>query len=302
MTGTTDAREAHEMAVATRVTKKREKPDRTATTKKKPATRTRKVAAGPAPEPVAKPETVLVMRSCDKDMKAHGGFVWPRSGPVECPDWQPTKECGHGLHGLLWGEGDAGLISWNADAVWMVVEVAAADIIDLGGKVKFPRGNVIFCGDRFAVGAYMSARAPGKKVHSGTATAGYSGTATAGYSGTATAGDRGTATAGDRGTATAGDSGTATAGDSGTATAGYRGTATAGDRGTATAAKLGYALAGMGGKTRVAENGCIAIRWYCNKSTRWRMTVGYVGENGIKANQWYCLDAAGQFIECEGPK
>jgi hypothetical protein len=32
------------------------------------------------------------------------------------------------------------------------------------------------------------------------------------------------------------------------------------------------------------------------------MTVGYVGENGIKANQWYCLDAAGQFIECEGPK
>ena len=42
------------MAVATRVTKKREKPDRTATTKKKPATRTRKVAAGPAPEPVAR--------------------------------------------------------------------------------------------------------------------------------------------------------------------------------------------------------------------------------------------------------
>ena len=269
------------MAVATRVTKKREKPDRTATTKKKPATRTRKVAAGPAPEPVAKPETVLVMRSCDKDMKAHGGFVWPRSGPVECPDWQPTKECGHGLHGLhglLWGEGDASLISWADDAVWMVVEVAAADIIDLGVNVKFPRGNVVFCGDRVAAGAFMSARAPGKKVHSGTATAGYSGTATAG------------------------DRGTATAGDSGTATAGYRGTATAGCSGTATAAKLGYALAGMGGKTRAAENGCIAIRWYCDKSTRWRMTVGYVGENGIKANQWYCLDAAGQFIECEGPK
>jgi len=52
-----------------------------------------------------------------------GGFVWPRSGPVECPDWDPTPKCGHGLHGVLWGEGAGNLLSWAEDAQWIVVDV-----------------------------------------------------------------------------------------------------------------------------------------------------------------------------------
>jgi len=45
----------------------------------------------------------LMLRTCVRDsegrLTAHGGFIWPAHGPVECPDWKPTKACGNGLHG-----------------------------------------------------------------------------------------------------------------------------------------------------------------------------------------------------------
>ena len=247
-------------------------------------------------------ETVLILRTCSADMSAYGGFVWPESGPVECPDWDPAPECGNGLHGALWGEGNGSLLDWSEDARWLVVAVAAADIVDLGGKVKFPRGNVVYCGDRLGAAAYI--QRPGRVVIGGTATAGDRGTATAGDRGTATAGDHGTATAGYYGTATAGDCGTATAGDGGTATAGYGSEATAGDfgaatagyRGTATAGYGGTATAGIGGIATAGEGGVIQLAWW--DGTRRRVAVGYVGEDGIRAGVAYrvvdgALEAAG---------
>ena len=66
---------------------------------------------------------VLVLRTCAADMSAYGGFVWPRYGHVEAPDWNPRAECGNGLHGLKWGEGSADYLSSDDDAVWMVCEV-----------------------------------------------------------------------------------------------------------------------------------------------------------------------------------
>jgi len=39
-------------------------------------------------------ETVLVLRTCDKDLKAREGFVWPSSGPVSAPDWDPRPSSG----------------------------------------------------------------------------------------------------------------------------------------------------------------------------------------------------------------
>jgi hypothetical protein len=144
---------------------------------------------------------VLVLRTCAADLTSHGGFQWPADGPVSAPDWKPNAECGNGLHGLLWGEGAGSLLSWDPTAKWLVVEVQADLVIDLGGKVKFPHGVVLHCGTRESATAFLGARAPGRAIAGGTATAGYRGTATAGDSGTATAGDRGTATAGYRGTA-----------------------------------------------------------------------------------------------------
>lgn len=206
-------------------------------------------------------ETVLVLRTCSHNMTSRGGFLWPDSGPVEAPDWRDDNNCGGGLHGALWGEGDGSLLSWDATAKWLVVEVVKDDIRDLSGKVKFPRGNVVYCGDQLGATSYIAERAPGRAVIGGTATAGYRGTATAGYGGTATAGDGGTATAGDRGTATAGDYGTATAGDRGTATAGVCGQ--------------------------------IRIEYY--KNGRYRLAVGYVGEDGLLPNVAYRVEN-GKFV------
>ena len=136
-------------------------------------------------------ETVLCLRSCAANMTSYGGFVWPREGHVAAPDWDPVPRCGGGLHGLLWGEGDGGYVDWSEDAVWVVFEADAATVVDLGGKVKVPAATVLMAGERVVVAAWLSERAKGHAVVSGTATAGFGGTATAGDSGTATAGVEG---------------------------------------------------------------------------------------------------------------
>jgi hypothetical protein len=218
----------------------------------------------------------LVLRTCRADMTSQNGFVWPNVGGIaEAPDWEATPECGNGLHGWLYGQGDHSCSSYlDSTAKWLVVEVDSDRIAMLGGKCKFPMAKVLFVGGKKDATDYLREHEPRSREVAvigaqlvvgddeavtvgalGTATAGDSGTATAGDSGTATAGDSGTATAGDSGTATAGYRGTATAGNSGTATAGYRGTATAGALGTATAGDSGTATAGDSGTATAGDSG-----------------------------------------------
>ena len=188
------------------VTTKKRKP----TKSKRTAAKRSRVKAHHAAAP--KPATVLVLRTCDSLGRGHGGFEWPESGHVECADWDPTDRCGGGLHGLLWGEGRGLILSWEPNAKWLVVEVVERDIVQItadgGGKVKFPRGVVVHCGDRASATTYIAERSANRAIVGGAATAGEYGTATAGDRGTATAGEYGIATAGDRGTATAGEYGT----------------------------------------------------------------------------------------------
>ena len=262
---------------------------------------------------VTAPEAVLALRTCSSDLTSYGGFQWPASGPVVTPDWSPQPVCGFGLHGLLWGEGDGSLLDWSDVAKWLVVEVEKATIVNLDGKVKFPKGNVIFCGKKEDAVKYIQEHgAEGRVVVAGTATAGYAGTATAGdagtatagdagtatagYAGTATAGDAGTATAGNRGTATAGYAGTATAGDAGTATAGNRGTATAGDAGTATAGVAGTATAGVAGTATAGYAGTVQLKYWDEKAQRYRIKTGYIGEDGLKPRTKYRLDGKFNFL------
>jgi hypothetical protein len=233
-----------------------------------------------------KTATSLVLRVCRSDMSSRSGFSWTSEvgAEVSAPDWKNNKECGNGLHGWLYGQGDHSCVSYceDAEAKWMVLEVPSADIVMLGGRCKFPSAVVRFIGTKSAAADFILANEPkalnvavigaclkvgdGEVVQvgglgtatageSGTATAGYRGTATAGYRGTATAGNYGTATAGYRGTATAGNYGTATAGIYGTATAGYRGTATAGESGTPTAGNYGTATAGNYGTPTAGNYG-----------------------------------------------
>jgi hypothetical protein len=227
------------------------------------------------PAPSATP-TSLVLRTCRADLTSSNSFQWPGVGEeASAPDWRKDANCGHGLHGWLYGQGDHDCSSFlDADSKWLVVEVVSDEIVMLGGKCKFPRGTVRFVGDRVDATDYLLAHEPRAAACSviganrtvgdnqpvdvgalGCATAGTRGTATAGTRGTATAGTRGTATAGYCGTATAGHCGTATAGTCGTATAGYCGTATAGTCGTATAGDSGTATAGTRGTATAGTRG-----------------------------------------------
>ena len=192
-----------------------------------------------------------------------------------------------------------------------MVKVIESEIIDLGGKVKFPRCEVIFTGSQKdatdilvkeygACGNIIGAMVVvDDKQHAiagkyGTAMTGYGGTATAGDEGTATAGNRGTATAGHGGTATAGIEGTATAGYEGTATAGKYGTAMAGDWGTATAGDWGTATAGDWGTAMAGELGRISIFYW--DGIRYREVIGYIGENGLLPNVPYVLNNKHEFV------
>ena len=138
------------------------------------------------------PGRVWLLRTCNADGTSYGGFRWPLTpgALVEAPDWNPAPECGNGLHGLLWGQGKAGLLSHASDAAWLIVEADAADVVDLSSKVKVPRCTVVAVGGRDAICQAIQDVHPG--CYRGTATAGRHGTATAGYSGTATAGYSGT--------------------------------------------------------------------------------------------------------------
>lgn len=254
-------------------------------------------------------ESVLVLRVTMKDLKSYGGFQWPELGPVEAPDWDPKPCCGGGLHGWLKGEGDflCAPIEWTRldDYLWQVVEVHWSDVVELPGKVKFRKGNVIFTGSRAEATAMLSAAYPSATVIAGMATAGDAGTATVSDAGTATAGNHGTATAGKYGKATAGKYGTATAGNHGTATAGNHGTAKAGDAGTATAGNAGTATAGFRGTatagyegTATAGNAGIIILSYLDRAAmRRRIVTGYIGENGLEPGKAYRLNNKHEFEE-----
>ena len=211
-----------------------------------------------APKKATKPATVLVLRTCAADLASHNGFKWPASGAVEAPDWQPTKECGNGLHGWLWGAGDWSLKNKAADAKWLVVEVTQADVIDLGGKVKFPRGVVVSCNDHWRDAmAVIRARMLRDGAFRVVATKEGEVASATGHSGHASA---------------------------------------TGDYGHASATgHYGWAITGYNGTAKADKNGALTLLWHDGK--RPRVTVGYVGENGVKAGVAYRLDGKGALVE-----
>ena len=91
---------------------------------------------------------VYALKTVKSDMTSHNGFTWKRRGTVVAPDWNPEPECGGGLHAFLRGEGDGSLADWSTDALWLVLKIPEGTYVDLGGKIKFPRCTVVFCGDR----------------------------------------------------------------------------------------------------------------------------------------------------------
>ena len=277
--------------------------------------------------PAQEAKTRLVLRTCNADLTSYGGFQWPAAGFVQAPDFEATYDCGHGLHGLLEGQGDGEYLDWSLDARWLVVEVEERLLLteqgELCDKCKFPEGNVVHCGTQASaleylqqhgidpngcVGTIITVGDRGAAIVGdyGTATAGNFGTATAGECGCATAGDQGIAIvgaggiaiAGDCGRALAGDYGIATAGDQGIATTGHEGKATAGDHGTATAGKYGIAIAGNYGTATVGYEGA---------ATAGNQGTVAAGKHGCIQCTWYdasaqCYRAAVGYIGEDGIK
>ena len=253
--------------------------------------------SAPAPATPSKPETVLILRGSKNDLTSYGGFQYPESGPVEAPDWKLTAECGNGLHGLLWGHGDFGQLPGEKDAKFQIIEVEASLIVELGHKVKFPRGVVVATFNNWwQAFSYIVARRPSKATDS-IAKGERASAAASGYYGHAAAsGESGHAAAsGYSGHAAAsGEFGHAAAsGNSGHAAAsGYYGHAAAsGEFGHAAASgEFGVAVAtGKYGRAKAGPNGCVAVGWWDEKASRPRLAVGYVGEDCIERDVWYIV-------------
>jgi hypothetical protein len=172
-------------------------------------------AAVSTPRPFLMDGEVLVLRTCKPAMRSPSpdanGFVWPESGFAEAKDWTAHPSCGGGLHGWVWGTGDTVYSGgyFAADAKWLVVRVQKTDgFVELEGKVKFRRGDVVLVGTRDEATALIAKHAPaGTKINWHTSTSGTRGTSTSGDGGTSTSGYGGTSTSGTRGTCKAGEDG-----------------------------------------------------------------------------------------------
>lgn len=88
---------------------------------------------------------VLVLRTNGVNGKSTHGFRWPAAGPVS----EPT---GHGLYGLLWGQGHPKHLVYagTAGAEWQVLQVNVADLSpahggwnEFSGKVRFNNALVV---------------------------------------------------------------------------------------------------------------------------------------------------------------
>jgi hypothetical protein len=195
---------------------------------------------------------VLVLRTSDAGGVSSNGFVWPKKGLVTCPDWNPRAECGNGLHGLRVTDQNPGVWRNAVDSVWQVLEVYANEIVDLGGKVKFPRGWVVFSGSASEAGEYLHVRAPGSWYGA---------------------------------KVTGGDYAKVTGGDYAKVTGGYGAKVTGGDYAKVTGGDCTKVTGGHGAK--VTGGDCALLRWDLITS----MVIVRVGENGIEPNVAYkCVD------------
>ena len=216
------------------------------------------------------------LRSVRSDMTSKNGFVWPESGLVTCPDWNPKARCGNGLHGLMLGQDDPG--EWYEVA--MVVRVETAKIVDLDHKCKFPECEVVYVGDMAGATSFFNDHGGAEGL--------YRRTQIGGDESTLTGGDCSTLTGGRWSTLTGGDESTLTGGDCSTLTGGRWSTLTGGDESTLTG---GHCSTLMGG-----DWSQLICKWH--DGTRRRARVYYVGKDGIKPNTPY-RNESGVLVEVQ---
>jgi hypothetical protein len=227
-------------------------------------------------------------------MSSKNGFIWPDVGGIaKADDWEDNTECGHGLHAWLFGQGDHSVADHvtNPDAKWLVVRVVESSIRMLGGKCKFPEGEVVFKGARSEAADYIVENEPRSQNvaviglvrevgKNGSVEGGALSVLTGGNSATMTGGDYATMTGGYYATMTGGYSATMTGGYYATMTGGYYATMTGGNSATMTGGNSATMTGGYGS--------VMHFTYFDGKRTR--TVITYVGEDGIEPNVAYKLD------------
>jgi hypothetical protein len=211
---------------------------------------------------------VLCVRFVGQHGASYNGFRWPLTVGAEAiaPDWDPTPQCGGGLHGWPWGFslGDGKEPDWSA--TWLVFGADMADVVCIdGGKVKVRRAVVRHVGDWVSATAFVLVGQMAWVHHAARGAASATGesgaaSATGGRGAASATGERGAASAtGESGAASAtGGRGAASAtGESGAASAtGESGAASAtGGRGAASATGESGAASATGGRGAASATG-----------------------------------------------
>ena len=79
-----------------------------------------------------------MIRSSNNGISYHG-FKWNGIGEwTECPDWEPTPQCGHGLHGETPEYNGSGMLYGRAE-----LHEYAGDIVGLDDKCKVTRARIV---------------------------------------------------------------------------------------------------------------------------------------------------------------
>ncbi len=242
----------------------------------------------------------LVMKVVGPDMRSYGGFLWPESGYVEAPDWDPQPACGRGLHGWLNGQGDYTCQSFTEidGAKWLILEVD--NFIDLVGKVKFQSCTVVHCGTRQTATNYLLqagisgpiigvtvSGGPNSRVSGGdgsTVSGGPNSRVSGGYGSTVSGGPNSRVSGGDGSTVSGGDGSTVSGGDGSTVVGGY-GSTVSGGYGSTVSGGPNSRVSGGDGSTVSGGTGSVLILRDCNYSPK----TATVGENGILPDTPYIL-------------
>ena len=196
-------------------------------------------------------------------------FIWPRTGQVECPDWNPEPKCGGGFHGLEFGEGSWSLL--NEDETpgeeWRVVRVEQADLVRLSDndavKVKFRVGEIVYCGNKAGAlalvmcgkesmdRAIIQAQSPSSGNGSKSASSGYG-------------------------------SKSASSGDSSTSASSGNGSKSEQIGKSGIAAAIGSSV-----RAKAGVNGLLILTYWDAQEKRYHACVGEVGKEEIEADTWY---------------
>ena len=88
---------------------------------------------------------VLALKILNANGKsAHNDFQYPGVGrTVSAPDWRPNFDCGHGLHGYLWGHGDIQVSLYKPGKVQLYQVHEVNLYVALNGKIKYPSALVV---------------------------------------------------------------------------------------------------------------------------------------------------------------